>query len=594
MYRSDKQFMKNPATASSRIYVGNLTDNIKPEDLDQKFSQYGRILGLVVQRGFGFVQFESDEQAQLAIMKEHGNMFYGKKMNVKQAIDNTNKTKPGGNNLPPNRNQQNNSLGNQNQFNQQQQNQGMNQSPNMNMNQNQASNMNQMNNFQNQGNQQQANNFPNTFQSNQANLQNKMNPNQNQNQNQNNKPDTFQKNEMHSPNKPPQPPSIKPLQVSDSYHPNQNKGMDNQNMNQSQNQQMSTNVNLGNMGMNDESHKRKRLRNRGSGGGLGGPGLNRDFRGDRGDYMDDMDSMYYDPPYGHGMGPGPDFPHGPGGHMNAGPRMGPDIGHGIGMGRGGMAMGSDRMGPDSYHGMPPVEKPERNDCEIIVVAKALTEYAEYIEHRLKELGLIVDLLFPNDDVPIGRVLANISSRGCLFAILIMPQNEDHRSLTLNILHGIPEEHRNMPIEDALLLITRNFDAYMRGEKATVEKDKMSVSSKHPEHVQIIVNLLAENRQIASHYYDKLIAYLQEKRDLQYKYEIAEGLESGIEPETKNKQAELQNRIMNILNKKMDEPAQPESEAVSAKEEPAPLLTDPSVQKALDSLILGDMFKNLVQ
>lgn len=45
---------------------------------------------------------------------------------------------------------------------------------------------------------------------------------------------------------------------------------------------------------------------------------------------------------------------------------------------------------------------------------------------------------------------------------------------------------------------------------------------------------------------------------------------------------------------MDEPAQPESEAVSAKEEPAPLLTDPSVQKALDSLILGDMFKNLVQ
>lgn len=42
----------------------------------------------------------------------------------------------------------------------------------------------------------------------------------------------------------------------------------------------------------------------------------------------------------------------------------------------------------------------------------------------------------------------------------------------------------MPIEDALLLITRNFDAYMRGEKATVEKDKMSVSSKHPEHVQV--------------------------------------------------------------------------------------------------------------
>lgn len=50
----------------------------------------------------------------------------------------------------------------------------------------------------------------------------------------------------------------------------------------------------------------------------------------------------------------------------------------------------------------------------------------------------MDLLFPNEDVPIGKVLANISSRGCLYAILVMPINEEHRSLTLNILHGIPQ------------------------------------------------------------------------------------------------------------------------------------------------------------
>jgi hypothetical protein len=66
------------------------------------------------------------------------------------------------------------------------------------------------------------------------------------------------------------------------------------------------------------------------------------------------------------------------------------------------------------------------------------EYAEYIEHRLKQLGLTVDLLFPNEEVPIGRVLANISSRGSLYAIVVMPQNEEHRSLTLNILHGLPQ------------------------------------------------------------------------------------------------------------------------------------------------------------
>lgn len=66
------------------------------------------------------------------------------------------------------------------------------------------------------------------------------------------------------------------------------------------------------------------------------------------------------------------------------------------------------------------------------------EYAEYIERRLKQCGLSVDLLFPNEDVPIGRVLANIASRGCLYAILITPQNEEHGSLTLNILYGSPQ------------------------------------------------------------------------------------------------------------------------------------------------------------
>lgn len=67
-----------------------------------------------------------------------------------------------------------------------------------------------------------------------------------------------------------------------------------------------------------------------------------------------------------------------------------------------------------------------------------SEYAEYIEQRLKSVGLVVDLLYPNEDVPLGRVLANISSRGCLYAILVMPQNEEYRSLTLSILHGTPQ------------------------------------------------------------------------------------------------------------------------------------------------------------
>jgi len=57
---------------------------------------------------------------------------------------------------------------------------------------------------------------------------------------------------------------------------------------------------------------------------------------------------------------------------------------------------------------------------------------------LKQVGLMVDLLFPNEDVPLGRVLGNIASRGCLYAVVVTPINHEHHSLTLNILHGLPQ------------------------------------------------------------------------------------------------------------------------------------------------------------
>lgn len=85
MYRSDKQFMRDPATANARIYIGNIAEAVVAENLDQKFRVHGKILGLVLQRGFGFIQYESDYQAKAAIEAEHGCMFYGKKLNVKQA-----------------------------------------------------------------------------------------------------------------------------------------------------------------------------------------------------------------------------------------------------------------------------------------------------------------------------------------------------------------------------------------------------------------------------------------------------------------------------------------------------------------------------
>lgn len=88
MYR---MLMRDPATVNSRIYVGNIDETVTPEQLEEHFKSQGTILGVVVQRGFGFIQFKDDKSAQLAIQNKHGVLFQGRKLSVKQAIDNKSK-----------------------------------------------------------------------------------------------------------------------------------------------------------------------------------------------------------------------------------------------------------------------------------------------------------------------------------------------------------------------------------------------------------------------------------------------------------------------------------------------------------------------
>lgn len=91
------------------------------------------------------------------------------------------------------------------------------------------------------------------------------------------------------------------------------------------------------------------------------------------------------------------------------------------------------------------------------------------------------------------------------------------------------EHRNMPLEDALVFIARSFDTYLRGERGGIGAvgSSQSVPDRHPEAIQTLLNLLRENRQLTVLQYDKVIKYLQEKREIQIKLEVgdAQGLPS---------------------------------------------------------------------
>lgn len=244
-----------------------------------------------------------------------------------------------------------------------------------------------------------------------------------------------------------------------------------------------------------------------------------------------------------------------------------------------------------------------------------------IENHLKRLGLVVDLLFPNADVPIGKVLANIASRGCLYAILVTPQNQEMSSATVNVLHGEPAEHRNMPVEDAIDFLVKNFQHYMRGGRnpeLMADSNPVAISApklanRHSEAAQNLLNLLADNRALTVLQYDCVIKYLQEQREMQVKVELGDSADllvphsstAVINPDDQEK--ELQKRIMDILNKPsitnmaedsiISRPQQSNDNYRRNQDFPSSnrnvnepqLLNDPKVQKALDSLLSNNTF-----
>lgn len=54
------------------------------------------------------------------------------------------------------------------------------------------------------------------------------------------------------------------------------------------------------------------------------------------------------------------------------------------------------------------------------------------------MNMKVDLLFPNPDIPINRVLGTLAQRGTLYVLVVRDENKSYRSVTIDILHGIPE------------------------------------------------------------------------------------------------------------------------------------------------------------
>jgi RNA recognition motif-containing protein len=76
-----------------KLYVGNLSYNVSSSDLDQLFSQYGTVQSSQViqdrdtgrSKGFGFVEMNSDAEAQAAIDGLHDQEHGGRRLTVNEA-----------------------------------------------------------------------------------------------------------------------------------------------------------------------------------------------------------------------------------------------------------------------------------------------------------------------------------------------------------------------------------------------------------------------------------------------------------------------------------------------------------------------------
>lgn len=72
----------SPAAKAARVFVGNLNTYTRKEDrknimelLMETFMKYGRIRAISIHSGFGFVQFETSEQAKNAMRGEQGKLI---------------------------------------------------------------------------------------------------------------------------------------------------------------------------------------------------------------------------------------------------------------------------------------------------------------------------------------------------------------------------------------------------------------------------------------------------------------------------------------------------------------------------------------
>ena len=78
---SNKTDSEDPYLQRARLFVGNIDlNNVTRRRIIELFSQYGRVLGVSIHKGYAFVQMDKERNANRAIVAEDNQMFQGSKL----------------------------------------------------------------------------------------------------------------------------------------------------------------------------------------------------------------------------------------------------------------------------------------------------------------------------------------------------------------------------------------------------------------------------------------------------------------------------------------------------------------------------------
>ncbi|KAH8858348.1 Nuclear receptor coactivator 5 isoform 1 [Schistosoma japonicum] len=213
--------------------------------------------------------------------------------------------------------------------------------------------------------------------------------------------------------------------------------------------------------------------------------------------------------------------------------------------------GSSLLGPANKSTEKSVAKSPPYVVAIITVQHDLVPYAEIIEQRVSKsltapgspsVTHIVVLLSVDHLSP---CLADLTKDGVPFAIICTMTNWAHNSCTLRILYApTQQEHRNMPLDDALILLQREYSAYTSSSKDEVNTAPPEDSTFMPpsRHLASLLRMLADSRVLSVGELDEISAFVQErKRRLEGRRNANNNISSGNE-----NTAELKSRILSML------------------------------------------------